>query len=224
MTFLNRWWTAPLAMVLMYAGIVLLGSCWTPEQVYYYTADWNIIDIITLTGYGVAVFSFFAFQTDFKSPKERGAFWGLIFLTLVCVLRELGAQHWLTTTDTTAFKGKFFLNPNNPLSEKIQAGLILGVIVGFILYFMIRYTKAIVLGFFKKRPLSWTVCCLGAAVIIAKFFDRFPGHYRKAMGMKLNLETMSLFSLAEEMGEILLPLLIALGVYQYHLLKRQNNQ
>ena len=224
MTILNRWWTAPLAMVLVYVGIVLLGSFWDPEQVYYYTADWNIIDIITLTGYGVAVFSFFAFKTDFKTLKERDAFWGLIFLTVICVLRELGAQHWLTTTDTTAFKGKFFLNPHNPLSEKIQAGLILVAILEFIMYFIICYTKKIIEGFFKKRPLSWTVCCLGGAVILAKFFDRFPGHYRKAMGMKLNLETMSLFSLAEEMGEILLPLFITLGVYQYHLLKQHKNQ
>ena len=224
MTVLNRWWTAPIILCLMYGLIAILGACWTPEQVYYYTADWNLIDIVTLTGYGLAISLFFTFETDFKTQEERNAFWGLLFLVLVCVLRELGAQHWLTTTDTTAFKGKFFLNPHNPLSEKIRAGLILLSILGFIGYFLTKYFIPLIKGIFKRGPLAWTIGTLGGSFVLAKFFDRLPGHYRKAMGMKLNLETMSVFSLAEEMGEILIPLLIMLALGQYHFLKKSSQQ
>ena len=41
-----------------------------------------------------------------------------VVLGISAFLRELGIQHWLASKDTTAFKSRFFLNPNNPISEK----------------------------------------------------------------------------------------------------------
>lgn len=106
--------------------------------------------------------------------KDRIRTWGIfLFLAICALLREEGIQHHLSRTDTTPFKSRFFLNPNNPLSEKIVFGLVLLVVAGAVAYLAVKYSKHLVQSFFKFNPVTWSIAVLCTVGVCAKIVDRF---------------------------------------------------
>lgn len=73
---------------------------------------------------------------------------------------------------------------------------------------------------FKFDTLYWTIAMFGGIGIISKIADRFPSNYHKSTGYYLEENTRILLSLIEEGGEALLPLLLVIGLIQYHKLKQ----
>lgn len=139
----------------------------------------------------------------------------LFFILFGCaVLREMGIQHWLTSTDTTAFKIRFFTNPANPIHEKVIAGFLLLSVFSIIFYLLVYYMPKIIRGFFKLNPLYWTVVTFGCTGIICKIADRLPSNLRKA-GYGLDPIWSVWMELFEETTEMCLPLLCALGFVQF---------
>lgn len=145
-----------------------------------------------------------------------------VVLGISAFLRELGIQHWLASKDTTAFKSRFFLNPNNPISEKIIAGLILVALLIIILYLAKKYTKHLIISFFKMNPTTWSIATLCTWGIVGKFIDRFPSNYKKAYGEALNENIFYALKILEETSEIFLPIIAAFILYQYRLVKKNN--
>lgn len=143
-----------------------------------------------------------------------------VVLGISAFLRELGIQHWLASKDTTAFKSRFFLNPNNPLSEKIVAGVILITLLIIILYLAKKYTKHLITSFFKLNPITWSIATLCTWGIVGKFIDRFPSNYKKAYGEALNEDIFYALKILEETSEIFLPIIGAFILYQYWLIKK----
>ena len=155
----------------------------------------------------------------FKTPLKK-TYFGLLFLWLAALLREMGVQHWLTKHDTTAIKLRFFTNPNNPLHEKIISGTLVIIVVGVALWLFFKYLPKIWKGFWKLNPLYWTVVTFGSIMILSQFCDRFPSRYFKATGERLSYPILEVLKLLEEGGEACLPVLFALGFIQFAKLKK----
>jgi len=182
------------------------------------------LEIVTYVLYGIAGAVLVRYASDFFKKGQKSTFWGLMFLWLVALLREIGIQHWLTKHDTTAIKIRFFTNPNNPIHEKIISGLLVILVLSVAFWLLFKYLKKMVVGFFKLDPVYWTIATFGGLGIISQVCDRFPSRYYKATGDRLDLGILEILKLLEEGGEACLPLLFALGIIQYHLLSRKQNR
>ncbi len=207
------------ACVLIYIGLFFVGQITADaDAIFAFTS--SATEVITYAAYALAgVVALFCLR-DFRG-KQLLPFGLFVFLFICALLREMGAQHWLTKTDSTAFKIRFFTNPNNPLSEKIIAFAILAVVVTAVLYLLIRFVPGLVKGFFRLNPITWTVATLGGTMVMAKIADRLPGNYRKMMDMPMDPSVHAYIELLEESSESTLPLLFACALIQYHLSKRK---
>lgn len=203
-------WGILLAVVLMFF----------PEQKFAITVDGAIIDIITYTGYGLMLIAMLCFVKDFK---DKMLCWSIYFiLGVAALLREAGIQHHLTDTDTTPFKSRFFLNPNNPLSEKILYGAVLLIIFGALIYIGVKYAKHLVVSFFKLNTITWSIATFCTVLVFAKFADRFPANWRHIKHLdELPRDFIDIWSLLEESSEMFLPYLVIIIFAQNHLLKKQ---
>lgn len=209
---------APMAAILYLVGYFM--AVWltrTPEAVDIYTD--TTLECVTYVIYAFTLPIILFYARDFKDSGMKHYIL-FVFLWLCGLLREAGIQHWLTATDTTAFKLRFFTNPNNPIGEKIIAAFILITVLVVAVYLIIHYTPKIIKGFFRLNPLYWTICTLGGMGILAKVFDRIPGNYRKIVGHFMDPSQKSFFELLEEISETTLPLLVAFAFIQFHLMKK----
>ncbi len=189
----------------------------TPTGVELYTD--TTLECVTYSMYALTFPIVLLCYKDFKG-KAMNHYLLFIFLWFCGLLREAGIQHMLTTTDTTAFKLRFFTNPANPLHEKLLSAFVLITVLGVGAYLLVYYTPKIIKGFFKLNPLYWTICTLGGMGILAKVFDRIPGNYRKIVGHFMDTPHMAFFGLLEEISETTLPLLFAFAFIQYHFMKK----
>lgn len=176
-------------------------------------------DILTYLMYVLAFVTMAICFKDFKGKYQDYVLF--IFLLLCAVFREAGIQHLLTSTDTTAFKVRFFTNPNNPLWEKCRAAFLLIVVLGAALIVLLKYFPKIWKGFWAKDPMYWTVCTLAAFGILGKISDRLPSKYAVFAGHRLSDYEIYWYSIGEEGLEMCLPLLVAIAIWQYHLSKQK---
>ena len=210
---------APAFFCLLWGALLAVVLIFFPQEKFNITVDGNIIDIITNVGYVAMIATMLWLSKDYT---DKITSWGIyLFLGIAAFLREGGIQHHLSKTDTTPFKLKFFLNPNNPLGEKIIYGLVLLVIFGALLYLAIKYAKHLIVSFFKLNTITWSTAVFCCVLVFAKFADRFPSHWRKAHdGVSMPTEHIEVWSLLEESSEMFLPYLVIIMLMQYHLLKK----
>ncbi len=180
-------------------------------------------EALTYLFYGFAFGVAACMTKDYLHTPKQGTFFALCFLWLIALLREMGAQHWLTSHDSTAIKIRFFTNPNNPIQEKIITAAIVLSVAGVAVWLLAKYAKKIVAGFLKLEPLYWTFATFAGVGVVSKFIDRLPSNYAKSTGEKLSEPVAYFCSLVEEGGESFLPLLFALGLVQYHFMLRKKN-
>lgn len=178
----------------------------------------GITEVLTYLFYGFAAGVALCCVKDFLGTSKQSTFFALMFLWLAALLREMGIQHWLTTHDSVVTKTRFFLNPNNPLYEKIIAGFLILLVISVFAWVLIKYLKPLVTGFFKFQTIPWTVAAFGILGIITQIADRFPANYMKAAGVSLAEPVLFVLKIFEEGGESLLPLLFAIAFLQYHFL------
>ncbi|MBR2274402.1 MAG: hypothetical protein IJ864_06235 [Alphaproteobacteria bacterium] len=184
------------------------------------TIDGEIIDVVAKLGYILLLFVLAYVYRDFE---DKMLAWGIyIFLTMCCFLRESGIQHHLSTTDSTPFKSRFFLDPDNPWFEKVIFGSILLLIVGGLGYLAVKFSKKLVLQFFAMDTITWSTAVLCTAGVCSKIIDRFPSNYRKAHeGVALPENVYTILQLVEETSEMFLPYLAILILFQHHVIKAQ---
>lgn len=212
---------SPLFMVIF---MLFLGTAafWSFSAGYTtFFEDEQTCDILTYASYGLALIVALCLYKDFDTPTLKKNYFLFLILWGCALLREAGVQHWLTTTDTTAFKIRFFTNPNNPINEKIVAGAIGLAVIGTILYLVIKYTPWIWKKFFTGNPIAWTLWVFAGALVIGKFADRFPAHYKKAVGVPMTELSDFACKWIEEGTEATLPLLFAIALIQFHLNKKR---
>ena len=210
---------APVFYTVLWGALLAVVLLFFPEQKFAITTDGQIIDIITYIGYALMLIFMLFMCKDFK---DKVSIWVIYFLLgVAALLREAGIQHHLTNSDTTPFKSRFFLNPDNPLSEKIMYGAILLIIFGVLAYIAIKYTKHLIVSFFKLNTVTWSIATFCTVLVFAKFADRFPSNYRHSQGLdELPRSFIDIWSLLEESSEMFLPYLVIIIFAQYHLLKQ----
>ena len=208
---------APIMAILLMFVLGLMAVYFRANGVNTFFDDGYFCDTVTYTFYFAVFFALLLFFGDFKGKCLT---WGvLLFLDIAAILREAGIQHWLTTTDTTAIKLRFFTNPKNPLSEKIVAGILILIVISAILYLIIKYAPRIWLGFWKKEPMYWSICTLCGMGVVSKIADRFHGNWFKYTGEHLSDEAYFFSIMIEETSEASLPLMALIALMQWHLIK-----
>ena len=220
--FLSPFFT-PAFYTLSWGLLLFIVLFFFNAQKFEITTDGQIIDILTYTGYVLMLLTMLFCIKDFKGKM----FCFSIYLTLgiAALLREAGIQHHLTKTDTTPFKSRFFLNPDNPLSEKIIFGAVLIIIFGALLYLAVKYSKHLIVSFFKFDTLTWSIATFCSVLVFAKFADRFPSNWRHLKNLTtLDREFIDIWSLLEESSELFLPYLVIICFIQYHLIKKSSSK
>jgi len=213
--FLSPFFT-PLVFIILWLGIVGGVYVLVPTgDILQQTLDGKYIDVVAKCGYLLLLVVLFVLADDYKDKMRS---WGLyIFFTLLCFLRESGIQHHLSTTDTTPFKSRFFLDADNPLYEKITYGFVLLLILSGVLYLAKKYAKHLISSFFRFNTVTWSVATLCTTGVLSKIIDRFPSNYHKISGGRLDEDVYTFLQVLEETGEMFLPYLAMLALWQYHL-------
>ena len=214
--FLSPFFT-PIAFTALWVTLITVVLCFFPEQKFLITQEGQILEIFTNIGYVLMLAAMMYFARDYS---DKITSWGIyLFLGMCAFLREAGIQHHLSKTDTTPFKSRFFLNPNNPWGEKIVFGLVLIVIFAAIIYLAVKYTKFLISSFFKLNTVTWSTAVLCTVLVCAKFADRFPSNWKKAHdNVSLPVNQFETWALLEESSEMFLPYLVIVIMWQYHLL------
>ena len=210
----------PCFYIITWGMLLFIVLAFFNDKKFTITEDWHLIDIITNLGY---LFMFGTMIYLSKDYKGKMTVWGTyLFLGICAFLREGGIQHHLSSTDSTPFKSRFFLNPNNPLSEKIIFGAVLLIVLAAVLYIAVKYSKHLIVSFFKMNTITWSVAVLCVVGIGGKFADRFPSKWKKLHdGIELPREQIEIWSLLEESSEMFLPYLVIIIFWQYHLLAQK---
>ena len=205
----------PLSFLVLWGSFVGLVYNLYGSDILYFTKEGRIIEDTSHLGYVLLMAVLIYFCNDYKD-KIRS--WGIyLFLTMCAFLREEGIHRFLSKTDSTPFKSRFFLNPNNPIGEKIIFGLFLIIIASVVVYLGVKYSKHLVTSFFKLNPITWSIATMCTIGVVSKYIDRFPANYRKAHGgVALSEETYAIFQLVEESSEMFLPYIAILILFQYH--------
>lgn len=225
---MKKYLTSPLFTPVFFSLVWLLWMCCIFIFEYDNLAgllnkDSGLLEIITNLAYIPLLLAYIFYARAFMHNRgSRIDFAVFVCLGIAAFLREMGIQHWLTSHDTTAFKSRFFLNPNNPLSEKIVAGAFLLLFFGLIVFLGIKYTKHLIESFFKMNPTTWSIATLCTIGIIGKFFDRFPSNYKHSSGVALPEQLRMNFNIVEETSETFLPLIAAFIFLQYWLLHKKS--
>lgn len=214
--FLSPFFT-PIAFTVIWGALIAVVLAFFPEQKFLITEEGQILEIFTNIGYILMLAAMMFFARDYS---DKITSWGIyLFLGMCAFLREAGIQHHLSKTDTTPFKSRFFLNPNNPWGEKIVFSLVLIVIFAAIIYLAVKYTKFLSSSFFKLNTVTWSTAVLCTVLVCAKFADRFPSNWKKAHdNVPLPVNQFETWALLKEGSEMFLPYLVIVIMWQYHLL------
>ncbi len=174
-------------------------------------------EVLTYLFYGFGGGIIFCCAKDFMSDSSKiKTFSSIVFIYLIMILRDMGAQGWLTTHDTVVTKIRFFTSPNNPMYEKVIAGAVMLFIMAVFFYVLFKNIKPLCKGIKNFEPISWTTLVLFIWTPITQVIDRFPAEFLKATGVMLAEPIRFAMKILEEGGESLLPLLIAIAFLQYH--------
>lgn len=225
---MKKYLTSPLFTPVFFSLVWLLWMCCIFIFEYDNLAgllnkDSGPLEIITNLAYIPLLLAYIFYARAFMHNRgSRIDFAVFVCLGIAAFLREMGIQHWLTSHDTTAFKSRFFLNPNNPLSEKIVAGALLLLLLAMLIYLGVKYTRHLITSFFQMNPTTWSIATLCTIGVIAKFTDRFPSNYKHSHGFPLPEQLRQNIEIIEETSETLLPLIAAFVLFQYLLLHKKS--
>lgn len=213
--FLSPYFT-PLFLMSGWVGMVLAIMI-SPANRSEIIEDGYLVANLTYFSYFLMILTFlWVFKLFYKENKLL--YWFLyLFLGICALLREMGIQHHLSATDSTPFKSRFFLNPNNPISEKIIYGTFLLIFFVIVFYLIFKNFKHLWVTFFQKDTITWSLAAFFFALVIGKFFDRLPSNLDHKMDIKLSSDSIDIIKLIEEVSEMFLPLIVAIVLIQYFL-------
>ncbi len=206
----------PIFFVAIWGGFVAYVFINHNDNILSFVKNGPIIEDTSHLGYMLLVAALLWYCDDFRDKIKS---WGIfLFLSMCAFLREYGIHRHLSKTDTTPFKSRFFLNPDNPVGEKIVFGILLIIIAVAVIYLAVKYSKFLVASFFKLNTISWSVATMCTIGVASKIIDRFPANYRKSTGVELSENTYAIMQLVEESSEMFLPYLAIFIIIQYHLI------
>ena len=132
----------------------------------------GITDALTYLFYGFTVGIISNYKNDFITTNKLKTYYSLYFLCIVAILREMGVQYWLTTTDTVVTKIRFFTNPNNILHEKIIAGGLMLIVLLVICWLIIKHSKTFIKDLINRKPIPFTILTFITLAIITQIVHK----------------------------------------------------
>jgi hypothetical protein len=129
----------------------------------------------------------------------------------------------------TPFKMRFLTNGGAPLGAKALVLAYFALFFGVFGVTLAYFAKDLVMGFFRKVPPAWSMCCFGAAGVMVQLCDRMPAwvrhirHLPKPSGDEVDAVS-SLFTALEEGGEMLIAIFAIIAILQAHRLYAKNGQ
>ena len=108
-----------------------------------------------------------------------------------------------------------------PLGAKTLALAYFSLFFGVFGVTLMYFAKDLIVGFFKKVPPAWSMCCFGAAGVMVQLCDRMPAWIRHIRGLPKpkgdEIDSISsLFTALEEGGEMLIAIFAILTILQAH--------
>lgn len=211
----------PVVVLLLWSLSMNVIFIFYPQTLGEIVEEGNLTENLTYFCYLILFLAFALFYKPFmKNKSSKIDFVIFIFFTLCALLREMGIQHMLASKDTTAFKSRFFLNPNNPWEEKLVAGLILLIVLAVVIFMTVKYGKHLIFSFFKLNPTTWSIATLCTLGVFGKFVDRFPANYERYAGSDLAQALKDTLEVVEETSEMFLPVTAAIILWQYWIIKK----
>lgn len=192
-----------LALIVGCLLVALAFSLVLGEQALALTREGGVIETLTVLLYaGVLVVALVV-----RARGEVAA--GLIALAaLLMGLRELDAHKTFTTYGL--FKTRLYVSPDVPLTEKLLAGLVVAILLTLLVMAIRSAWRSRSL---QHSAASITLLAVGGFGIFLKEMDGLPRQLRK-MGVALQNDLMAISKAVEETGELGLPLLLALALWQ----------
>ena len=215
--FMNKFYISTALTIILLLLSYAIAFSFYADDLTAFTDDFGALDWFTYCGYASLLAALFCFRTDFKSTREKRMFALFCFFAVAALLREAGIQHWLTETDTTAFKIRFFTNPATPPAAKAVSAFCLLLTGSAFVYAMYVYLIPAFKGFFRKKAGSWTIITLLSAGALCKIFDRLPSNLAKH-GFLIDRSGVwfGACQIMEETLETSLPVLGILALIQFH--------
>ena len=207
------------ASLVVVVGMVLyFGICYATRIKYgpYDLDASGSTEALTYLFYGMSFSVMMFFAGDYLHTSRQSTYYGIVFLWVITLLREMGAQHWLAINDSTAIKINYFKNAAVPFYGKVISAAVILTVVSVIVFLFCKNFKKMVKGFFKLDPLYWTIATFGAWGAITQVADRFNSNYAKYTGERLSEPALFFVTIIEEGGESLLPLLFIIALIQFH--------
>lgn len=167
------------------------------------TSEGGLIENLTLALYALVLVA-----AVIMHPRGYRAAGLVGLMAVLMALREVDAHKAFTTYGV--FKTRLYVSPDVPLSEKIFAALAVIALV----VMMVQALRA-AWGYLRHRApqAGVTLLVLCGFVVFLKEVDGLPRVLKK-MDMALTPEVLAISKAVEETGEMGLPLLLGLALYQ----------
>lgn len=192
-----------LAVIVLCLGGALTFSLALGANALNYTQEGGIIETLTVAFYGIVLVA--AIAVVLGGNKAAGLI-GL--LALLMGLREMDAHKAFTTYGV--FKTRLYVSPDVPLAEKLIAGFVVVALVVLVVVAIRASWRTLARGAGRAGV---TLMALGAFGLFLKEVDGIPRQLRKA-GMALNPDVLAISKALEEIGEMGLPILLGLALFQ----------
>ncbi|MEF7612829.1 hypothetical protein V4F39_02830 [Aquincola sp. MAHUQ-54] len=137
---------------------------------------------------------------------------GVGVMLLAFAARELDLHKALT--GTSVLKVSFYLR-DAPLHQKLIALPIVLAIAAAGLWLLVRFAKPVWQQLRLRRPLAVTVAAFIVTLVATKIIDRSFAILAEDFGIVMSASVDTVLSALEEIGECALPVIAAVGVWQY---------
>lgn len=203
----------PPLLALLFASALWLSL--EPARVMALVAEGSFIERPTELLY----FALAALMWFWRQPEDGVLEWAALSLLFVAFgAREMDLHRaW---THDSMLKVSFYLR-EAPLLHKLVSGAVLLAVVAAALFLMRRCARRIWQGLRRREVLASTVAIFLVTMVVSKVFDRAINILADDYAISTSLTIKALVSVVEELLELSLPLVAAVGLHQHRQARRR---
>ena len=235
---IKKFYLAPIVFAI---SVVVLLSVWaamSPEGLVrlFDQKGYSPVELATIPFYA-AIIPVVWWKCPFGGARWRRVLLcaGVSCVAFMAVCKELDwhlwafTQLWPDVVDAfkgTPFKMRFLTTAWAPFSAKVFVIAYFGLFFGVFAAMLAYYAVPLIVGFFKRDAVAWSVCFMGGSGVMVQIFDRLPAWWRHAHGLKKGaIDAFGSFCTCfEEGGELLIALFALLAIIQANKIINAKNQ
>lgn len=148
-----------------------------------------------------------------RRPEDDWRLWtSLAIVMLAFAAREMDWHK--AFTGTSVLKFSFFLRDGQPLHRVVAAAVLLPVALASA-YLVLRQGPPLLRGLCRLDPVAVTVVVFAVTLVVGKIADRAPAILAEEHGILLSANVRAWQTSIEEVMELALAFLVALGAWQH---------